>query len=503
MDSFDHDKRLTFGNPWHGALQGTTLVTESGVSTSTAYPALTPDTHLVEFTGLPEFTTPDADLALGLKWKNYAILIGNTRRYSPKAAIAFGNSKHIYLTADKTHYHITVTGTTISGSISSGTAYNQPILIRAAKASGSGLETSSTLINTTLSVTAKGDGSGCYTQASTFSPDGKKLAISIHKYASAAFAGERNLRRSLGVVGVWEIVLSGGSASAPPSAVITQIKTSDQCYIDEQTAGTTVDEFGAITVSGLSFSLPSPYDPDGDPLPAGQNRQFGWKEYLVTFGQRDIGRTYTKEVVIGAAYDSSNALQVFTYEAHGIEDYSASYSGPSAGPIDRRSYDVVLDDGNHVVSWYVFPGGDIDYAYNYHFTLTTTFKLKVGAIEVLGGTMIWTHDQTGEGGLCSEEAGVFAMEKAGSSSTSSISTFGGSTFIGYIYPQNYMRGQMTSNNTAALFQSSDTTYAFGWVAPSGSVGAAQTITFDSAGLPWASWNPKTNALATTPGYSWC
>lgn len=495
---FEQDQLLTFGNPWHGRIEGGTLVVSEAVSKTRSGLPIDPYTHLVEFPGLPAAPPPtEADTAAGMALKNFAILVDSRRCYGLTSAIQIGPDSHVYLTADRTHYHVEVVAASNYTALAVGASRTMAVSLKTRRETGSGLGIPATMLSQTLTVTGIGIGEGYYMAVSTFSPNGLRVAITVHKFASAEHAAARDVRRSLGVCGVWEAVISGGDADSHPSGVLAQIKTAAECNVEPGDAGRTPVVVGVSVAGREGSTTSSAVDETGAPLPSGQT-MFAIIGFVdVEFEYFDWNGAYTFSYIRGTAYNNDSALCLFIFEKAVVETSSYSYSGPGAGTIDRyaRNIQDVTDDYS-VVRWVDYPS-DIPYSFSGNRVRTTSFRLKIDGASAVESVLVERFDnisgarisfQDGHRDLAYDEA-----EDAGVSTT--ITLDGATPPVSGALPA----ARMTSNNTACL-QLEAASLGFG--APSGTVGSPGAIVLDSAGLPWAAWNPKTYALATTPGHSW-
>lgn len=112
------DKVVAWGNPWHGvmAADGSFSVPD-GPAFAGQKPFHNDAKTLVDFSrahNLVMFDVPDTparipeEISAGINFKNYAILVGNCRQYSPKSRFAFGERTWLYRTNSGTTWCLRV-----------------------------------------------------------------------------------------------------------------------------------------------------------------------------------------------------------------------------------------------------------------------------------------------------------------------------------------------------------------------------------------------------------
>lgn len=196
------DHLLGFGMPWHG------VMTEAGTFTPTggaSWPGIRPKLveyteqidhtrrhQLVKFAGLPTPPTLDAaSIAEGKSLKDYAILAGHSRHYSPSHNFAIGQNTWLYRAPDKTVWLLRmqfVDGATFS--------------VEARKLNTSPVSTFATV------ATASGTSYAANPYNFAAKPDGTLAVVSA--------------RNDGANMATFEMAVSGGDSTTPPTVAISQ-----------------------------------------------------------------------------------------------------------------------------------------------------------------------------------------------------------------------------------------------------------------------------------------
>lgn len=223
------DQIECWGQPWHGVMApgGAMTMDAGGVVKTGGIPDLAGgQAQLVMFPGLPEPITEDYETALGMAWKNYAILAGNHRWYAPFGGYAFGVQSWLYRCADGTVYKLQMVApesTTLveiwAGRVADDSS--TPAVIWTGLSAHAGwLRLFTASDNTCLSASA--DGSKAIVVVSIGSP-------SLSLYGSLYL--NNTIFNAPEAAQAYEIAVTGGSATSPPGISVSPMSAD---FIDDR-----------------------------------------------------------------------------------------------------------------------------------------------------------------------------------------------------------------------------------------------------------------------------
>jgi hypothetical protein len=129
----DFDEVVTFGNPWHGWVDGGAIQLPNGGTKASSMSSAGPDTVLVRFSGIEPVETSETETEAGMQWRTDAVLYADQRRYSPFSSKGIGAWAWLYRATDGTVWRCRFVPTIPTGNQVSGASVSISFVIKASR----------------------------------------------------------------------------------------------------------------------------------------------------------------------------------------------------------------------------------------------------------------------------------------------------------------------------------------------------------------------------------